>query len=1206
MARQDIQQAIKRFNSGDLRQNALYLFQTLGYNTEREGGLDTPQYKALCETYDLQINEERAKVNEWTYVDVLFQLSQQEMSKQVSLFDIRQVDQTIIESYLFFTIELKESNYSRTDLSQITREINRCFAAPALILFKYGNNITLSVINRRLHKRKGVAASDILEKVTLIKDVLIDKTHRAHIEVFFDLSFEELKSKHNFSNFVELHNAWQKTLDTSELTKQFYKKLSAWYYYADSKIKLPNLSSSVSDEENRKQFLVRLIARMIFCWFLKEKNLIPQHLLELDGTPKKPLTNDADNPDFDKSSSYYLAILQNIFFKSLNEPIAERDLKAFFHPKLWHTGFLSTDFLKIPYLNGGIFDLFEGDKIPSVSDTVLIPNELFFAKDIVFQSGKTTIKTHGLNELLAHYKFTVAENTPLEEEVALDPELLGFVFESLLAELDPDESIAKNARKQSGSFYTPRKVIEYMVNESLFLYFKNFDKIKTPQYLDQFKALVYHNTVNANDRPFCQLIVDALDTLRVIDPACGSGAFPMGMLQRIVEILKTVDATNELWLDRQLQRVDSLHRDDFKRTLLTHLDDFPRKLGIIKNTIYGIDIQPLAIQITKLRFFISLLIEQNNISDDPLSNFGIMPMPNIETKIVCADSLRDVAPDLFATATIDKLKTAREQYYRPQISKTEKDKAINDIVEHLDDLYPKFYEQVGRKAVIGENLNRILLKQWFTQAAIAAPFFNLDAFFPEVGKSGFDIVIGNPPYGGEKISEELRKTLNIESKDPYGAFIARFLRDGQHPSPLKHGGVLAFIVSDTFMTIKSHRPLRAQMMDSYVHKMIRMHPDTFSAMVNTAIVVAERNVFPRNEKGILTKNFDTSHHCLMADMTNVDIHNDYSSFLTVLNETIDLSHVIAEGTVKATSQYAIYHYPQSLIATNSNLPFFVASPKLFALMNDQGTDLKKEKITIGNQEVEARRVTLNGNNISVVKLGQIADVKQGLATGDNDAYLFQNPLARGNYRSIEEYKQFLLTDEELDKIRDNEGFRLNIIENGINTDDADSERYFGGRYIIPYDKGGESDSNEGWLPNYYVPTDYFIDWTEWAVERMKTLTTKERNIIWGKQGGDKSICSRFQNVESMFVKGLTFSRTGMYAPTFRIKTDGGFDSKSNAMFIFNWESNLGFLASKTFKYLFKNFLCHTVQAEGDAIEEVILPNTKDEIKFLVNQIMVVL
>jgi hypothetical protein len=360
----------------------------------------------------------------------------------------------------------------------------------------------------------------------------------------------------------------------------------------------------------------------------------------------------------------------------------------------------------------------------------------------------------------------------------------------------------------------------------------------------------------------------------------------------------------------------------------------------------------------------------------------------------------------------------------------------------------------------------------------------MDFFFPELKDSGFDCVIGNPPYGGFKITDDVREKLKIESKDPYGAFIARFLSDVDTPTPLKQGGILAFIVSDTFMTIKSHLPLRKLLMQNYVHKMIRVHPDTFRATVNTVIMVAERNT---------QREMDNNHICLMADMTNISIHDNYDRFVEILNQTkmLDASPDIS------TPEYAIYRYPQSLIRTNSNLPFFVASPKLFALMND-GNDPdpdkrpKKEIKEVGGKQVDVRTILLNGKTIEVVKLGDIAEVKQGLATGDNDAYLFQNPEARGTYRSIDDFKDFLLTEEDLNKIRQNEKLRLSIIDKGISKDVTKSERYFGGRYIIPYDKGGESDAEDGWMPNYYVPTNYFIDWSEWSVNRMKTYTIAQR------------------------------------------------------------------------------------------------------------------
>jgi len=142
---------------------------------------------------------------------------------------------------------------------------------------------------------------------------------------------------------------------------------------------------------------------------------------------------------------------------------------------------------------------------------------------------------------------------------------------------------------------------------------------------------------------------------------------------------------------------------------------------------------------------------------------------------------------------------------------------------------------------------------------------------------------------------------------------------------------------------------------------------------------------------------------------------------------------------------------QALIKTNSNLPFFVASPKLFALMNDSAEDLKKEWKEIGGKQVQVRKIPINGKDIEVVKLGDIADVKVGLQTGDNNAYLFQNSEARGTYRSINDYKEFLLTEEDLEKIRNNNKLRLEVIDKGISKDNPKSERYFGGRYIIPHE-----------------------------------------------------------------------------------------------------------------------------------------------------------
>lgn len=468
------------------------------------------------------------------------------------------------------------------------------------------------------------------------------------------------------------------------------------------------------------------------------------------------------------------------------------------------------------------------------------------------------------------------------------------------------------------------------------------------------------------------------------------------------------------------------------------------------------------------------------------------------------------------------------------------------------------------------------LAEWFKHATIAAPFFNVETFFPELVTDGerhpapFHIVIGNPPYGGTKIEDEVKESLGLGSKDPYGAFIARFMGNPARPSPLADGGVLAYIVSDTFMTIKTHRPLRQQMLRHRVHKMIRVSGDTFKATVNCAVILCQRGEAPE------------THTCQLADLTNVSIHDRFEYFIHLLYQTEGFTR---RSTV-SNQTYAIYHYRQNLIQTNSNLPLFVASPKLFALMNDATAPVNHE--IIGGKRIPVRKVSLNGNDIKIVKLGDIAEVKVGLQTGDNDAYLFQNPDARGNYRSIENYRDFLLTDGDLERIRSDESLRSDVIQRGISKDDKKSMRYFGGRYIVPYDKGGESDSDEGWMPNYHVPTAYLIDWSETAVTRMHTLTLREKNRINGKSGGNDKLTSRFQNTEFFFRRGITFSYTGFYAPNFKTSSGSVFDVGGSSCFDFGFKTEelLPLLANKVVRQFAKACIDHTVNYQVDEFKEI--------------------
>jgi hypothetical protein len=322
-------------------------------------------------------------------------------------------------------------------------------------------------------------------------------------------------------------------------------------------------------------------------------------------------------------------------------------------------------------------------------------------------------------EIFESYKFTVAENTPIEEEVALDPELLGQVFENLLATYNPETKTT--ARKQTGSFYTPRNIVDYMVDESLMAYLHQALSGGTrqpagagaqkvllnspdpaallspagqdgePDHLEKRLHQLFSYTPEPHQFGPSEVdeLIAAIDRLKLLDPACGSGAFPMGALQKLVYVLGKLDPNNARWKQQQIEReiageigriradlgIAKQISDEEARALaenklqerLAQIEaafsqhradlDYARKLFLLENCIYGVDIQPIAVQIAKLRCFIALVVDQKTNLNQP--NRGVLPLPNLETKFVAADSLgqvkQDSQPELFG-GELDKLK----------------------------------------------------------------------------------------------------------------------------------------------------------------------------------------------------------------------------------------------------------------------------------------------------------------------------------------------------------------------------------------------------------------------------------------------------------------------------------------------------------------------------------------------------------------------
>ena len=811
------------------------MFDTLGYHSEKRIDLSPNTAETFLEEFarEKKLNKKTALLDHWRSVDLLFQLTSDEINQTMQgrlPFSGGRVDDKIIESYLFFAVDLTSDHYTRTQFADITREINKLFDMPVMVLFRHGACLTLAIIDRRLHKRD--ESKDVLEKVTLIKDIRFANPHRAHVDILFDLSFDALLTRYAFTNFVSLHAAWQKTLDTSILNRKFYQELANWYFWALDHVTFPK--DAPKDRDDRDSIsLIRMVTRLIFCWFLKEKGLIPDDLFH-EQKVRALLVSLKD-----EENTYYTAILQNLFFATLNTEMdqpgkpptrrfideskdSEGSEDHMVH-QVWRHAERIRDratferlLRGIPFLNGGLFEcLDERIEQGASSHTREVrvdgfsvkpskqpkaPNFLFFGP----KRSENLSKAYGelryaqaevwpLISLLERYKFTVSENTPIEEEVALDPELLGHVFENLLAAYNPETD--KTARKTTGSFYTPRVVVDFMVDETLIAYLEStlqaaINKPKSAFAPRLRQLLRYTDEPHQFSPEEVRVLVDAIDQVKILDPACGSGAFPMGALHKLVFLLGKLDPDNEEWKERQLAKARQL--DVGREAALQAVEDafardqgdYGRKLYLIENCLYGVDIQPIAVQIAKLRCFISLVVEQE--PDNKLPNLGILPLPNLETKFIAANTLfglhRHGQMTLVAHGIEAKqveLRNVRHEHFlaRRYSEKKALRKRDKKLREELAGLLKSSQSFSGPEAAMVANWDPYHAD---SSAAFFDPewMFSLDprlqrspgtwrgnlSFINEAGGqmelvssrpiTGFDIVIGNPPYVRQ---EELKK-----------------------------------------------------------------------------------------------------------------------------------------------------------------------------------------------------------------------------------------------------------------------------------------------------------------------------------------------------------------------------------------------------------------------------------------------------------------
>lgn len=631
----------------------------------------------------------------------------------------------------------------------------------------------------------------------------------------------------------EIADLLWKSLDIKEVNKEFYKQIKERF---DALLGIVKTQHAKATENQVKQFTVRLIGRYIFCWFLKEKGIIPSGLISCE--------------NIRNTTNYYQTILLPLFFKTLNTKVQDREiLKSNNHKN--H----SSD--NIPYLNGGLFDESDEDKLFTNLnlDAWLLP----------------------FVEILESYDFTVDESSSQYQQVAVDPEMLGRIFENLLASQNEETEKLANQRKAYGAFYTPREIVDYMVNESI----KAFLQTQWEQHIIEKKSKTLNNPEQAGDifgnkkpqqlsieikryelkpeektkiekaieplfgaTPYAAqlkkeektLLLQFLERIKILDPACGSGAFPMGILHKLVEL-------NE--------------------TLGTVKSSYELKKDILSQNIYGVDIMPMAIEIARLRAWLSLVLEENYNPKDPVHNFGVKPLPNLDFKFVCANSLIDLGLDAFIqqskgtlhegfsqklVSQLKELENLRKQFFTPALGSTEKEQLKADYFTERDKVIADI--EAAHEPVLKQVAQKI--KHWnpFDDSK-PSTFFSPTWMFGI--EQGFDVVIGNPPYVDIKslppeIVREFFKTFKTTQKriNLYAVFIEKGY------SLLSKDGNIIFIIPNSILVNESYQLLRKHLIQN-LKQVIKLPDNVFEAIVETIILQAEKG---NNEKTIKTRYFD--------------------------------------------------------------------------------------------------------------------------------------------------------------------------------------------------------------------------------------------------------------------------------------------------------------------------------------------------------------
>ncbi|MFN6559859.1 MAG: Eco57I restriction-modification methylase domain-containing protein [Nostoc sp. ChiSLP01] len=524
--------------------------------------------------------------------------------------------------------------------------------------------------------------------------------------------------KHSNASVLDIQTLHDEAFDVEKVTQEFFKE------YRKTFEKVEELIQGIGGNERKRLFTQKLFNRLMFIGFIQKKGWLKfQTRTDYLSALWDAYQNDEGTPN----RNFYRDRLSHLFFSGLNNS-QEYDIAG-----INNGSFLKELIGTVPYLNGGLFEQDEDDKNPQI----IIPDDCI---DSI------------LHDLFQRFAFTVTESTPLDVEVAVDPEMLGKVFEELVT-----------GRHESGSYYTPKPIVSFMCREALKGYLKTQLVGEATDSISEF--VDEHHPDNIKNP---EATLEALRRVKCCDLAAGSGAYILGMLHELLDLRQCLFANKGLDSNTVYQR----------------------KLDIIENNLYGVDIDIFAVNTARLRLWLSLAVEYEGEKPPPL--------PNLKYKIEMGDSL--IAPSPANTGVIRHEFISQYRQKKAEYMRTHKGGEKQTLEQEINDLKTQI-------ALITHGSTQIAGFDWAVE-------------FAEVfADGGFDIQLANPPYVRQELIKHLKPTLQkiypavyTGTADLYCFFYARALQ------LLKPGGMLAFISSNKWFRAKYGEKLRKHIADtSQVH-----------------------------------------------------------------------------------------------------------------------------------------------------------------------------------------------------------------------------------------------------------------------------------------------------------------------------------------------------------------------------------------------------